>query len=208
MRDVIEVIRDIDINLLTNEKFVIDLIREYGLHNDPCVNNLYGKENQPYLVSEGILQIPKQLASVLIYLSDFVIDTYLEIGTFNGKSTLFITAYLTRFNPDLKTLTVDNARVFQNPYKHLKITQLLGTSDDLKDTPSDLCFIDGDHSLEWVKRDYENVGKSAKIRMFHDILETKSVNNNDMDVKNFWQSIKRPLSKEFTDGGRLGIGIL
>lgn len=208
MRDIIEVIRDSKLDLLTDKEYVCSLIRECGLHNDPNVNNLYGKHNQDYLVSEGMIQIPEQLAGALIYLSDYLIDKYLEIGTFNGRSTLFITAYLTRFNPGLETLTVDNLRVFMNPYQHLKIIQHFGTSSDLNGRQSDLCFIDGDHSLDWVKRDYENVGKSAKIRMFHDILETEIINNYKMDVKNFWQSIKRPTSKEFTDGGRFGIGIL
>lgn len=208
MRDIIEVISNTDIKHLTDKKFVSDLIREYGLHSDPLITQAYGEKNQDCLVSEGMIQIPEQLAGALIYLSTFSVKDYLEIGTFNGRATLFITAYLTRFNSDLETLTVDNLRVFTNPYPYLKIVQHLGTSDDLKGRKSDLCFIDGDHSLRWIKRDYENVGRLAKICMFHDILETKSVNNNDMDVKNFWQSIKRPTSKEFTDGGRFGIGIL
>jgi len=208
MRDIIEVIRDSQLDLLTDKEYVCSLIREYGLHNDPRVNHMYGKFDQDYLVSEGMIQIPEQLAGALIYLSDYLIDKYLEIGTFNGRSTLFITAYLTRFNPGLETLTVDNLRVFQNTYQHLNIIQHLGTSDDLKGRQSDLCFIDGDHSINWVKRDYENVGKSAKICMFHDILETEIVNGGRRDVKEFWQSIKRPTSKEFTDGGRFGIGIL
>lgn len=208
MRDIIEVIRDSKLDLLTDKEYVFNLIREYGLHNDPLITDSYGEHNQDCLVSDGMIQIPEQLADTLIYLSDYLIDKYLEIGTFNGKATLFITAYLTRFNPGLETLTVDNLRVFMNPYQHLKIIQHFGTSDDLKGRQSDLCFIDGDHSLDWVKRDYENVGKSAKICMFHDILETEIVNNSRRDVKEFWQSIKRPTSKEFVDGGRFGIGIL
>lgn len=208
MRDIIEVISNTDIKHLTDKKFVANLICEYGLHNDHLITDSYGEHNQDYLVSEGMLQIPEQLAGALVYLSNYVINTYLEIGTFNGKSTLFITAYLTKFNPGLETLTVDNLRAFTNPYPHLKITQHLGTSDDLKGRQSDLCFIDGDHSGDWVRRDFENIGKTAKICMFHDILETEIVNNCRRDVKEFWQSIKRPTSKEFIQGGRFGIGIL
>lgn len=208
MRDIIEELLKIDRKGLKDKQLVADLIREYGLHNDPCVVHLFDKDDHKYLVTQGMLQIPEQMAGALIYLSKYLIDSYLEIGTFNGRSTLFITAYLSRFNPTLEVITVDNLREFTNPYPKLNIAQHIGTSNDLTGRKSDLCFIDGNHSTEWIKRDYENVGQFAKICMFHDILETEVINNNDMGVKTFWQSIKRPTSVEFTDGGRMGIGIL
>ena len=41
-----------------------------------------------------------------------------------------------------------------------------------QDSPFDLCFIDGNHSYEAVKRDYEAFGENAKIAVFHDINDT------------------------------------
>jgi len=208
MIDVIETLQKSEIEKLQDRSFLLSLIREYGIHNDSRISHMYGKENIPYLVQNGMLQIPEQIADALLYLSGKEIHQYLEIGTHNGKTTAFIVAYLTRFNPELKALTIDIHRRWSNPYKHLRIVEVEGTSDDWKGFQSDLCFIDGDHSIEWVKRDYENVGQYAQICMFHDIVEEGGIGNGKMDVKEFWGSIKKPTSLEFTTHGRMGIGIL
>ena len=59
---------------------------------------------------------------------------------------------------------------------------------------SDLCFIDGDHSYEWVKKDFDNVGKSAKYCMFHDIQDLWIENNG---AKRLWNEVKSTGDKEF-----------
>lgn len=193
---------------LRDPKFVADMVREVGLHQDPKAEALFGKHNIPYMRVDGMLQIPEQLADALIYLSDKEIIQYLEIGTFNGLTTAFITAYLTRFQPQFRCMTVDLTRKYNNTNPNLRIVSVLGTSDDWRGFVSDLCFIDGDHSMKWVEKDYDNVGLSARIVMFHDILEDTKIGSHPMDVKAFWQKRKRPTSHEFTQGGRMGIGIL
>lgn len=208
MIDVIEELLKADIESLKNPKRVAELIRLNGLHYDPHIKHLYDKKDLVNLINDGMIQIPEQLAEALVWLSDKSITQYVEVGTFNGKSTVFISAYLSRFNPVFRTLTIDNSRNFENPYKSLTIASIKGTSDDVAGLKSDLCLIDGDHSFAWIKRDYENLGKNAKYCMFHDILETEIIQGMPMDVKSFWNSIKRPSSVEFTYGGRMGIGIL
>ncbi len=206
MIDPIEQLKTTSIDNLRKPVFLLDLVRSWGLHNDPNVTHLYGEHNQDYLVTQGMLQVPEQLTDALIYLSDKDIKTYIEIGTFNGMATTFITAYLMRFRLE-STLTVDNLREYLHDY-NLPIRQVIGTSDDIKGTKSDLCFIDGDHSLEWTTRDYENVGRHARLCMIHDILETGMIRTGKMESSVFWNKYKRPESVEFTTGGRLGIGIL
>lgn len=66
--------------------------------------------------------------------------------------------------------------------------------------PYDFIFIDGDHSYDGVKADWENYGPMGKIVAFHDIIGVP-------DVKRFWNEIKvgkegREIMKSF------GIGIL
>lgn len=208
MDKAINELKTCSIEQLMDDKFIADLIRGVGLHGDPRVIHVYPKSEHVYLKDNGMLQIPQQLADMLIYLSDKKIKKYLEVGTFNGMTTIFITAYLSRFNPDMQTLTIDNLRILDNPYSHLNIRQHVGTSNGYMGTQSDFCFIDGDHGLEWLKKDYENVGKSARICGFHDILESEEVVGKPVNTKIFWESIKKPSSIEFTAGGRMGIGIL
>lgn len=152
------------------------IIKEVGLHNDDRVASHYGVEDK-YIISGGMLQQPRQFAEALVFLSNREIKSYLEIGTFYGTGTVFITSYLSVFNPELKTITVDNVRSIDPGTLNLlsqegiNIQQVFGTSDSLKGTVSDLCFIDGDHNYEWVERDYQNVGRFAKLCMFHDIID-------------------------------------
>lgn len=70
--------------------------------------------------------------------------------------------------------------------------------------PYDFCFIDGDHTYEGVKADYENYGPMANIIAFHDI---------DLDgVRDFWNQTRRSLPMmEFVHSsskGQMGIGVL
>lgn len=76
----------------------------------------------------------------------------------------------------------------------------------------DYLFIDGDHSYEGVKQDYEMYSplvRKGGIIAFHDIVEHKS---SDCKVNEFWREVKQGKeSKEFVkdrDQGQYGIGIL
>ncbi len=77
----------------------------------------------------------------------------------------------------------------------------------------DFLFIDGDHSYEGVKEDFEmykDLVSEDGIIAFHDIL--KLPENPDNNVEKFWKEIKDKFkSKEIVAGepkGRAGIGII
>lgn len=79
--------------------------------------------------------------------------------------------------------------------------------------PFDAVFIDGDHQLEGVTRDWENYGRTARIVAFHDIAWRMPEDHTDskaVEVPQLWNSLKeRYRHEEFIDPtGNMGIGVL
>jgi predicted O-methyltransferase YrrM len=68
--------------------------------------------------------------------------------------------------------------------------------------PFDFVFIDGDHSEEGVKADWENYGPLGKIVAFHDIV-------NNAGCFKLWNEIKKThRTVEYTSSVWLGIGVV
>jgi hypothetical protein len=172
--------------------------------------------------NEGLWQIPTQLASTLTYISKFKIMSVVEIGTWTGWTISLIGAYLHRFNPGLQVTTVDIGYGF---YLHEKVAErfalrlVLGTSDLVSSERFDLAFIDGDHSYDACSRDYDNVGKRAKICMFHDIndRDVMRYEPNKGGVPRLWKELSSGIrdpdhTVEFTDHSKgaqvMGIGLI
>lgn len=80
--------------------------------------------------------------------------------------------------------------------------------------PFDLILIDGDHTYEGVKADWENYGHLGRIVAFHDIADPGLPNDKGevIEVKKFWDEIKGDYHHvEFIDNKAqfpMGIGVL
>jgi len=213
---VISLIRRLEQATLKNSEIVADLIRAFGIVQwGPPV---FGEDEKYKNRSEdmaGIYQTPGQLSKALIYLSQFEINSYCEIGTFQGGNFIFVSEYLRRFNPDIKCQGIDPTN-FLNP----EIREIIDaeewltfspvTSDDIAGQQYDLCLLDGDHTAEWIAKDWQNVGRHAKICMVHDIQEITCP-----DIVAFWNNLKTMRGKatmEYLDHSAdvplQGIGII
>lgn len=197
------------------------LVRSAGLNFD--LRGSYGSDNAfMNWESDGLWQNPVQLGRCLAELSKHRIETFVEIGTSKGWTSSFITAYLKRFNPGVRAVTVDPVpqfRLFEKVRTILPLEYAAGkTSVDFQGKTFDLAFIDGDHSHAWMVKDYENVGRAAKIAMFHDINDdfVASKPGNDGGVRRFWQELRQSESEtadfhEFIDhsdkANVMGIGL-
>src|SRR4030095_7119173 len=83
--------------------------------------------------------------------------------------------------------------------------------------PFDACLIDGNHTLPYVKRDWDNYGPMCKMVAFHDInwsrppLPPNTMKAYDViEVPQFWNSIKNgyrhvEIKKDKQDNG---VGVL
>ncbi len=206
-------LRCLNLDDLKNPEVVANLVRAFGIVQwGPDVFGEDEKFKNPLVDMAGIYQTPDQIGKALIYLSDFEINSYCEIGTFQGGNFLFVSEYLRRFNPEIKCLTIDPTNYLNeeikeiiNQEEYLKFQS--ASSEEICGQKFDLCFLDGDHSAEWIKKDWENLGRYAKICMIHDIQEVSCPG-----VVEFWEMIKgkNPITfLDYTSEQPLqGIGII
>lgn len=194
-------LRCLDLESLKNSEVVANLVRAFGIVQ--WGPDAFGEDEKFKNASAdmaGIYQTPNQIAEALVYLSQFEINSFLEIGTFQGGNFIFMSEYLRRFNPGIKCLGIDPTEFLNDEIRAIIETEIFLsfktiTSDQLIDQEEfDLVFIDGDHTAEWVKRDFENVGQYAKICMIHDIQEWSC-----QDIGEFWTTIKGKKAIEFLD---------
>lgn len=196
-----------------------------------CVNLAYGTSNiKPQQVREEITEL---LEIVALNKPKFV----LEIGT-SGGGTLFLLSRVS--NPDAIIISLDlPSGAFGGGYHSQKIplfktfasqdqkmyfvrenSHLLQVfhlvEDILKEHKLDFLFIDGDHTYDGVKKDFEMYSKLVKkggMIAFHDICDhCLHPSQSECDVARFWRSIKGEY-KNFEivkdqNQGWAGIGIL
>ena len=208
MKKVEKLINDVaalDIKKVTRKQ-ILNVITDFGIvHEDRAP---YGEWNRFMVKDLGIYQTPGQLADAVKELLKHKIESYLELGVYHGGNFLFLSSILKAKNPKCECIGIDLDSRFLHPALKDKLDVRNGTSKDVKGISFDLVHIDADHQYHSVKEDWENVGKYAKICMFHDI-------NDDTcpGPKQLWNEIKEGRNyKEFTyqtEGkGVHGIGII
>jgi len=204
--NVLNLIKSLKFETIANSD-IIDLICSFGLNFDS--RDIYGEYkncmNKPEEL--GLWQRPKQLSSLIKHLLDHCdINSFLEVGTFKSSTFLILREFLSLKNKNLKAVTIDPGKfVSDEILNHFKINYKQIGIDKIQEQ-YDLIFIDGNHSYNAVKQDYQKALElKPKYILFHDIVD-----KNCPDVVKFWNEIKHNLNyKEFTDCDDLmGLGLV
>ncbi|HTW45080.1 MAG TPA: class I SAM-dependent methyltransferase [Acidobacteriaceae bacterium] len=176
-------------------------------------------------------QIDEELASLAKEVRDLSPMNVLEIGTAKG-GTLFLWTRLAQRDAVIVSIDLPGGK-FGGGYSNRRATiyrrfarkgqQLHLMREDshaqatfekakqlFGEKPVDLLFIDGDHTYEGVKRDWEmysQLVRAGGLIVFHDIAG----NYDDTQVKRLWDSIKSDYKyREYAvhPDGLYGIGVL
>ena len=138
-------------------------------------------------------------------------DNILEIGVRQGQSTRTILSALEESKKG-KLVSIDlGDRIDRIPKELLSYwIQIIGNSHEgetLKKIPQkeyDILLIDGDHSYEGVKQDFEMYAplvKKGGLIFFHDII------NQNCGVPKFWNELRLP-NKVALNYGVAGMGLI
>lgn len=181
-----------------------------------CSNEYFGTKKYNVL---GVQQNPKEYSNFLKWLSNQNINSYLEIGVGNGMS-FFLNTYFIRRN--IKCDAVDNTSYYNDAQKQ-NISNIvkyindncnkISTFYDMSSSQFfnnntnkyDCIFIDGDHSYNGIKNDFENAKKYINDKGFiilHDIVSSSCPG-----VVKLWNEIKTEKCIEFIYSTTCGIGI-
>jgi len=158
-----------------------------------------------------------------------------EIGTYKG-GTLFIWAQLANSNANVFSIdlpggafgggysarSIDLFNSFSKPDQNMECIRGDSHSYEIRsvfettlgDSKLDFLFIDGDHTYEGVKQDFEDYApyvKSGGVIAFHDIVRREA--QPDIEVWKFWEEIRQKyVYKEFIETGSerrtIGIGMI
>lgn len=158
-------------------------------------------------------QLRTEITPLLTYIKGKNIRNVLEIGSANG-GTLFMIAKTVRLNAHLISLDFgytkfaglmllakrflfssfllggDVTLINADSHKLSTLETVLEKAMETTDDYIDLLFIDGDHTYEGVKQDFEMYNplvKEGGLIVFHDIWNTPTTTNG---VKQFWNEIK------------------
>jgi hypothetical protein len=187
----ISLIKESSLEELKSNEYLESLIIKLGFNRETL-------REQPQIVKDNgggllIWQYPNQFSKYLCLLEKQKISSYIEIGCRWGGTFVLTNEYLKRFNIMNKSIAVDIIKSPVEEYclnnNETEFKEINSQSDEFKkymsDNYFDLIFIDGDHSYNGVKNDYEISKNSGKIFVFHDI-----VNAVCLGVVQFWNELK------------------
>jgi len=217
MKELIDKIKELDLNQLTTEQLE-DFLPQLGMNNENLwempseLSNYFGN-------GFHFWQYPNQFNYYLKQILQYKIKSYLEIGCRWGGTFIITNEFLKLKNKNINSYACDiisMSPLLKEYSQYNNFTYLNKSSFDLNgsdiENTIDLILIDGDHSYEGVKKDYEvSLQFKPKYVVFHD-----TVSDACPGVVQFWNEIKTKGKRYYeyhdqyssVDGNFLGIGLL
>jgi len=193
--ELVDMFMSLDTDTVTDIKKLALVIRDkVGLSLNTRVLNIDDKRVVDCWGGLQAKQFPEELAGLLnfMYLHIDEINTYYEIGVERGGTFFTVDSFLRAFNPNYEgSLGVDlsdkiekkhNLTEYVSKYENCAF-RCISSTDLALTTEVDFILIDGDHSYDGVKKDYEHVKNKGKYIAFHDIHLKGS------GVERFWKEI-------------------
>ncbi|NBS68027.1 hypothetical protein EBT31_03815, partial [bacterium] len=195
---------------VTNTDELCRLICDIGLYYD--TRGIYNE--WAFAMNEqgqgGLWQNPMELAKFLWGTKDMFknagVNSYLDIGTFNGFASFVIIYFLkAHVCPSLRVRTIDPYNSI-HPLVAPYISQYYRQETiDENFEQWDLVFIDGNHQHPGPIHDFQSIRSSAKFAFFHDIVDRFCP-----DVQTTFQKVARHYRtiKFVERGDQFGIGLV
>ena len=187
----IQLIRNSELASLADATFLEQLIPRRGFNTEL-------PHEQPRIVQENgggllIWQYPSQFSKYLALLVRQNVSSYLEVGCRWGGTFVLTNEVLKRFRPMTRSVAVD---VIDSPVQdycalneEAEFLRASSSSEQFREfiggAHFDVIFIDGDHSYEGVRGDYQRCREHGSIFVFHDISSSVC-----SDVERFWNQLK------------------
>lgn len=168
------------------------------------------------VIVDSAWQIESEFLELLRIMHEHRVTSVLEVGCYKGGTARgFIELGATVLSIDVNPQPEAVKLTQEMPDK---FSILVGTSDDFHDVLSrhkfDMLFIDGDHTEEWARKDYENLVpyiRPGGLVVFHDIANTELHAKQNCHVWKVWEAVKAPEYTEILSGdiwGGIGVKYL
>lgn len=177
------------------------------------------------------VQVESEFSAFLTLVQKYKVKSYLEIGTARGDTFHEVVSHMPEGSKAVAVDMPESNWGLGGSKTHLSMARkdlrekgysvniVWGDSrypNVIEETKRhgrfDLVFIDGDHTYDGVKSDFENYGSMGKIIAFHDIADRMRPNRKGekIEVPIFWNEIKKHYKHlEFiAPNSTMGIGVI